>query len=330
MSAVTIPRQDEDLAHALDREPIVRHFLPPTGVGEALSAGFLRGTLKALLKPVLRKGIPLSVQRGVLHGLSLTMLPAGGVDIQQVKIGLVPAERIKPRGLKPMHAVLYLHGGAFCTGSPRSHRSLTTRFARYAQAEVLVPDYRRIPEHVFPAQIEDCVAAYRSLLQDGWRPEQISIAGDSAGGTLTLQVCLAARLQGLPMPSSMVMMSPAVDMSLNSRSARERAHRDPLINVSWGQQAIGWLEVPPGHPLAHPQEADLAGLPPMLVQVGEDEVLFDDSEWLARGAARQGGHAELEIYLKRWHVFPIHAGLLPSATAALRRQIDFMRQHWQV
>ncbi|WP_374319123.1 alpha/beta hydrolase [Aquabacterium sp.] len=330
MSAVTVPNTDEQLHAGALAEPVIRHFLPPTGAGEAIGAAVLRTTLRALLKPVLRLGVPLSIQRGVLHALSVTMLQAGGVEVRKEQLGPIMVERIRPKGIKPRQAVLYLHGGAFCTGSPRSHRSLTTRFARYGQAEVLVPDYRRIPEHAFPTQIEDCLMAYKSLLKAGWKPEQIAIAGDSAGGTLTLQVCLAARLQGLPMPACMVMMSPAIDMSLSSRSATERAAVDPLINVSWGRQAISWLKVPAGHPLAHPSESDLAGLPPMLVQVGEDEVLFDDAHWIAHGAAKMGGHAELEIYLKRWHVFPIHAGALPSATAALGRQIDFMRRHWRV
>ncbi len=322
--------QRQSVSHPADVvEPIVRHFLPPAGLREVVTAQFLRLSLHLLFKPVMRPPWPLFVQRGVLHGLSVVMPGASGVTIRHELIGRMPVERITPKGSQPRHAVLYLHGGAFCTGSPRSHRSITTRLAKLTRAEVLVPHYRRVPEHPFPAQIEDTVTAYAQLLKDGYKPEYIAIVGDSAGCTLTFMATMALRRAGLPLPAVLVMMSPAVDMSLTSRSAQERADRDPMINLSWGRQAMAWYRVQHDHPLGNPMAQDLSDLPPALIQVGDDEVLFDDAHWVAHAAGQAGRHVELEIYLKRWHVFQVHAGVLPSSTAALRRQAEFIRHHWR-
>ena len=131
------------------------------------------------------------------------------------------AERITPKANpKPRHALLYLHGGAFCAGSPRSHRSITSRLSRMADCEVLAIHYRRVPEYPFPAQIEDGVAAYRRLLADGYAPERIAIAGDSAGGSLTLLVPLALKQQGLPQPAALVLMSPLTDTAASRLTRR--------------------------------------------------------------------------------------------------------------
>ena len=230
---------------------------------------------------------------------------------------------------QPRHAILYMHGGAFCVGSPRTHRSITTRLAALTGALVLVPHYRRTPEHQFPAQIDDGVLAYRQLLAEGFAPERIAIAGDSAGGNLTYMLSAALRQQGLPQPGVLVMLSPVVSTDLASlESAHTRAHRDPMIRPAWGQQVLGWYNAPHDHPLGTPKAMDLSDMPPSLIQVGEDEVLHDDAHWIVEAATRAGRHAELEIYLKRWHVFQSHAGLLPSSDQALQRQADFMKRHW--
>jgi len=224
--------------------------------------------------------------------------------------------------------MLYLHGGAFCAGSPRSHRSITTRLSRMADCEVLAIHYRRVPEHPFPAQIEDSVAGYKALLERGYRPEHIAVGGDSAGGTLTLLVFKALELAGLPTPKCLVMMSPAFDAKLNSDSVKKYKKLDPMINIEWGMQGFAWYRPQHDHPLAFPKRQDLSTLPPTLVQVGEIEVLHDDSVWLLHAAKRFDRPVELEVYKGRWHVFQIHAGLMPSATQALARQAAFMKLHW--
>lgn len=317
------------------RAPIVRQYTPPAGMQEAVMAALMRLTIRFSLKPFLGPPWPVGIMRAALALGGGLMPPTGGVTVTKTHVagpaGQVPVERIVSRGAgKPRHAVLYLHGGAFCTGSPRTHRSITTRLARFTGAEVMVPDYRLVPEHPFPAPIDDCIAAYERLLADGYAPERIAVAGDSAGGTLTLWTALSTRLRGLPQPGVLVMISPLTDPALTARSITERASRDPMIRMSWGRQAAEWLQVPHDHPLATPTDQDLTGMPPLLVQVGEDEVLYDDSTLVTHKWAAAGSHAELERHDKRWHVFQSQAGLMPGSTAALRRQAEFMKRHWAV
>jgi acetyl esterase/lipase len=154
------------------------------------------------------------------------------------------------------------------------------------------------------------------------------MGGDSAGGTLTLLLFKALELEGLPTPQCLVMMSPAFDAKLNSDSVKRYKKLDPMINIEWGMQGFAWYRPRHDHPLAFPKRQDHSTLPPTLVQVGEIEVLHDDSVWLLHAAKRFERPVELEVYKGRWHVFQIHAGLMPSATKALERQAAFMKKHW--
>lgn len=311
--------------------PIQRTYEPVPGLQESIVSTLMRASLRFLFKPVIKPPMPVGLQRAVLHMLSVSMPPGGGVKVEHVKVGNMTAERITPKATpKPKHALLYLHGGAFCAGSPRSHRSITTRLSRLANCEVLAIHYRRVPEHPFPAQIEDSVEGFKDLLKRGYKPENIAVAGDSAGGTLTLLVFKALELEGLPTPKCLVMMSPAFDAKLNSDSVKKYKKLDPMINIEWGMQGFAWYRPRHDHTLAFPKRQDLSTLPPTLVQVGEIEVLHDDSVWLLHASKRFDRHVELEVYKDRWHVFQIHAGLMPSATKALERQAAFMKQHWGV
>ncbi len=314
---------------AATSEPVIREYPPLPGALEGITAALMRFSLRVFFKSVMKPPTPLFLQRGILHTLSVLMPPALGVKVEQVRVGQITAERLTPKGLdKPKHAILYIHGGAFCAGSPRSHRSITSRLAKFAQAQVLAIHYRRVPEHPFPAQIDDAVAGYKQLVKDGFKPEHIAVAGDSAGGTLTLLVTKALELEGVAGPKCLVMMSPAFDAKLDSRSVKENKQLDPMINIEWGIQGFMWYRPRNDHPLAHPKRLNLSTLPPTLVQVGEHEVLYDDSVWLVNACKRFDREVELEIYLKRWHVFQIHAGIMPSATLALQRQATFMKQQW--
>ena len=309
--------------------PVQRTYEPVPGLRERVMSALMRTSRRLMFKPVIKPPMPVGLQRAVLHTLSVSMPPGGGVKVEHIRIGNMAAERITPKATpKPKHAMLYLHGGAFCAGSPRSHRSITTRLSRMADCEVLAIHYRRVPEHPFPAQIEDSVAGYKALLERGYRPEHIAVGGDSAGGTLTLLVFKALELAGLPTPKCLVMMSPAFDAKLNSDSVKKYKKLDPMINIEWGMQGFAWYRPQHDHPLAFPKRQDLSTLPPTLVQVGEIEVLHDDSVWLLHAAKRFDRPVELEVYKGRWHVFQIHAGLMPSATQALARQAAFMKLHW--
>jgi monoterpene epsilon-lactone hydrolase len=310
-------------------EPVIREYPPLPGMLETVTAATMRFSLRALFKSVMKPPLPPQLQRGVLHMLSVVMPGTTGVKVEKTTVGNMTAERLTPKGLdKPRHAILYLHGGAFVAGSPRSHRSITSRLAKFANCQVLAIHYRRVPEAPFPAQIDDSVTGYKQLLKDGFRPENIAIAGDSAGGTLTLLVTKALELADIPGPKCLVMMSPAFDAKLDSQSVKKNRQLDPMINIEWGRQGFAWYRPQNDHPLAHPKRQNLSTLPPTLVQVGEHEVLYDDSVWLAHASSRFNRKVELEVYLKRWHVFQIHAGIMPSATLALQRQAAFLKKQW--
>lgn len=310
--------------------PIIRQYLPPKGAKESLMGALLRGALIVGLKPFLGPPWNVATQRAALHIGSVVMPQDGRARVVKDRIGALEVERVTAKAVpQPRHAIVYMHGGAFCVGSPRTHRSITTRLAALTGALVLVPHYRRTPEHPFPAQIEDGVAAYKQLLAEGFAPERIGIAGDSAGGNLTYMLSAALRQQGLPQPAVLVMMSPVVSTEFDPNgSAVTRAHRDPMIRPAWAHQVLDWYNAPADHPLGTPKAIDLSEMPPSLIQVGEDEVLYDDSQWIVEAATRAGRHAELEIYLKRWHVFQSHAGLLPSSDQALQRQAEFFKRYW--
>lgn len=311
--------------------PVVRSYQPPAGLQESLMAAIMRAALKVSLKPFLGPPWPFSVQRMALSLGSALMPQDGRSQVRADRIGQIPLERVtaKSASTKPRHAILYLHGGAFVAGSPRTHRSITRYLAAETGALVLVPDYRLAPEAVFPAQLDDCVACYRQLLKEGFSPDRIAIAGDSAGGNLTFMTAVAAMKAGMPAPASLVMMSPAFSLHpLPDSTYEQRKDRDPMIRLAWGELVEGALKVPPGHPFADPLAQDMSRLPPSLVQVGDDEVLYDNAVWFSNKATAAGRTTELEIYLKRWHVFQAHAALMPSSLMALARQVEFMKRHW--
>jgi acetyl esterase/lipase len=293
-------------------------------------AAILRAALRVTLKPFLGPPWPFAVQRLSLSMGSSMMPQDGRAQVQADKVAHIPVERVMAKSAgKPRHAILYLHGGAFVAGSPRTHRSITRRLAAETGALVLAPHYRLAPEFPFPAQLDDCVACYRQLLKEGFAPERISIAGDSAGGNLTFMTTVAAMKAGMPAPASLVMMSPAFSLApLPNSTHEQRIARDPMIRLAWGEVVVDALKIPADHPLADPLVQDMSNLPPSLVQVGEDEVLYDNAVWLVENAAAAGRTAELEVYLKRWHVFQAHASLLPSSIKALDRQVEFMKRHW--
>jgi monoterpene epsilon-lactone hydrolase len=312
-------------------QPVIRRYQPPQGLRESLTAAIMRIALRVSLKPFLGPPFPFAVQRAVLELGSALMPQDGRAQVKADMVDHIPVERVTPKGAskKPRHAILYLHGGAFVAGSPRTHRSMTRRLSAVTRALVLAPHYRLAPEAPFPAQLDDCVSCYRQLLKEGFSPGHIAIAGDSAGGNLAFMTAIASMKAGMPAPSCIVLMSPAFSLHpLPHTTAYEREPRDPMIRLAWADQVEAALNAPKDHPLANPMAQDLSRLPPSLIQVGEDEVLYDNATWLVEAATAAGRTSELEVYLKRWHVFQAHAGLMPSSVKALDRQAEFMMRHW--
>jgi phosphinothricin tripeptide acetyl hydrolase len=229
------------------------------------------------------------------------------------------AEWLEPPAARAGAAVVYFHGGGYVIGSPCSHRHLAAAIARAARAAVLLPDYRLAPEHPFPAAVDDAVAAYRWLLDRGHAPERTLFAGDSAGGGLTVAALLAVRDRGLPRPAAGVCISPWVDLTLSGASYGTRAASDPIVTrdgvLEMARAYLG--PTPATTPLASPLFADLAGLPPLLIQVGSEEVLLDDSVVLAERAKAAGVDATLQIWPDMIHVWHWFLPMLDEAQAAV-------------
>ena len=259
-----------------------------------------------------------------------TMLPLPpDLKCEPVDAGGVKAGWISTPGTDARRVVLYLHGGGYTMGSINTHRDLAQRLSRATAARVLLIDYRLAPEHPHPAAVEDAVAAYRWLLGAGVRPADLVVAGDSAGGGLTVAMLVAARDQKLPMPAAAVCLSPWVDLegigeSMHTKAAADpMVQRDPLLKMAAhylaGQNART--------PLAAPLYADLRGLPPLLIQVGTAETLLDDAVRLAEKARSAGVRVTLDPWEDMIHVWQAFAMMLPEGQQAIDRIGEFVRQH---
>lgn len=301
-----------------------RVLAQPSGGWASLAHHLVRGLLRVAFQPLIGPPFAPRWQRAVARALSAGM-PAVAARRTQVAAtsACPPLEVVHPDVPASHGAILYLHGGAFCLGSPATHRSLTTRLAQATGMAVHVPDYRLAPEHPFPAGIDDVWQAYQHLLRSGHAPHQIVVAGDSAGGMLALSLALRLRAAGQPSPVALLLLSPLTDPSFSGDSLRTRRQADPMLREGWLRQAASWYQCLPGQPDHTPLRASLAGLPPMCVQVGLDEILLDDAVRLAAQAQAQGVPCELEIHEGGWHVFPLQAFFLPGSRHAIGRLAAF-------
>ena len=249
------------------------------------------------------------------------------VAIQPVKAPQRPAEWLAPPGVTPDTVVLYFHGGGYVIGSPRSHRHLAAAIARAAGTAALLLDYRLAPEHPFPAALDDAVAAYRWLLGRGIAPERVVLAGDSAGGGLTVAALIALRERGLPRPAGGVCISPWVDLTCSGASYETKAATDPIVTLD-GVASLAQAYVGRGDlkaPLVSPLYADLRNLPPLLVQVGSEEVLLDDARGLAERARAAGVHVTLEEWPAMIHVWHWFLPMLDEADQGIAVIGNFVR-----
>ena len=243
-------------------------------------------------------------------------LPEGATRADFAKDGLGLCH-IGVAGARNDRGVLYLHGGGYVLGSLDTHAELMARFAASCRAPVLGVDYRLAPEHPYPAAVEDAVASFERLIAQGIAPESIVIAGDSAGAGLALACMLALKDSGKPMPAGAVLLSPWSDLTASGDSLKSRADLDPMISPELLQPMADTYvgEANAADPLISPLFGDLAGLPPLLIQVGDHEVLLDDSTRLAKAAEAAGVEVELEIFDGGFHVFQNQPQLPESARA---------------
>ena len=274
-------------------------------------------------------GAPIEQRRAAFAAITTFFPVPQDVKAEPVDAGGIPAEWIAAPGADADRVIYYLHGGGYAIGSVNTHREMISRLSRAAGARALAIDYRLSPEHPFPAAIEDATTAYRWLLSTGLDPARIVIAGDSAGGGLTVATLVSLRDAGDPLPAAAVCLSPWVDMEGTGDSMTTQAEADPMINredVLEGARA--YLNgAGPRTPLASPIHADLSGLPPLLIHVGTAEVLLDDSTRLAARARSAGVDVTLEPWEDMIHVFQFFSSMLPEAQQAIGRIGQFVRQH---
>jgi epsilon-lactone hydrolase len=292
-----------------------------------------RENLEAVLR---RSAFPVDIdvneQRRLLRELiSVQPLPAD-VTVTAAALGGVPTAEITIDGIEPRHVVLYFHGGVYVLGDAFLAADLASQVGRRARAKVISVDYRLAPEHPYPAAVDDALAAYEALLQNGTAPSDIAFAGESAGGGLAIATLVNARDHGLPLPAAAYVMSPYADLTLAGTTMRTKHEVDPLLSrenlqpritdYTAGQDAASGL--------ISPIFADLSGLPPLIIQAGTHEVLLDDAVRLAGQAATADVEVTLDITPGVPHVFQAYYAILDEAAAALDRAGQLLSTHLAV
>jgi acetyl esterase/lipase len=246
---------------------------------------------------------------------------------ESAQVGSIPGEWITHRTIPATATLLYLHGGGYFACSPRTHRAATSFFAARG-FRVFAPDYRLAPEHRFPAGIEDAVTAYRGLLASGIDARQIAVSGDSAGGGLSLALVLSLRDRGLPLPGALALFSPVTDMSASGNSIRANSKRCAMFSSELFPRGAQFYLGDQDRltPLASPLFAKLEGLPPMLIHVGLNETLLDDSVRFAERAKTAG----IDVTLRQWptvpHVWQLMHALVPEGRESLNEAATFLHQ----
>ncbi|MEZ0151861.1 MAG: alpha/beta hydrolase [Candidatus Reddybacter sp.] len=293
----------------------------------SLRSQILAPIMRMTMKKKLGKSGDPAKEREFLDKMSgmTSRRPLGKYDV----VGGVPGEWQQATLGSSDNVILYLHGGAFVIGSPASHRDMVGAIADAAQARAFIVDYRLAPETLFPGAVEDAVAAYKGLLANGEKAEKIIIAGDSAGGGLTMSTLVALRDEGIELPAGAVCISPWADLTFTGDSMIVKDKVDAMLSrdsLSWfaglylaGQDAAD--------PKASPIFADLSGLPPLLIQVGSNEVLLDDAIRLNKAMKKAGGDATLEVWDGQMHVWHLMATIVPEGKHAVNVIGSFVKTH---
>ncbi|KAA9005873.1 alpha/beta hydrolase [Paenibacillus spiritus] len=285
---------------------------------------------KSLRQPRPAKPRSLEEMRADFAAMMAAMSVPGDVRTAPTTLGKRPAVRVEPEQEARPGLILYFHGGSYIMGSPYTAMSLTASLVSRTRVPSLSLDYRLAPEHPFPAALDDALEAYRELLHNGMEASSIVFAGDSAGGGIAVSACLMARAAGLPLPAAVVMFSPGLDRTHSGDSIDSKVGLDPFFT----RESFAWTDQlylagqDPTHELASPARfADLAGFPPLLLQVGTNELLLDDSTQLADRARAAGVDVILDVTAGVPHVFQAFTGILDEADQALDRAALFIAQH---
>ncbi len=271
-------------------------------------------------------GAPPAEARASFDALVSVIPVEDGFTFTEDHLGGIPDLVITGEGQSDKAALLYLHGGGYVVGSAHGYRGLAARLGRAAGVVAHAIDYRLAPENPMPAAVDDAVAAYKALVASGIAPSRIVIAGDSAGGGLTLATLVALRDAGEPLPAAGFLISPWADLDGDGASMKSKAAEDPsLTEQALHNCAAHYAGTDTRNPVASPIHADLSGLPPLLIQVGSAEILYDDAIRVARAAGAVGTKVTLEVWPKMIHVWHAFAFLLTDGREAIEGAGAFMR-----
>ncbi|MEB2858791.1 alpha/beta hydrolase [Pseudomonas atacamensis] len=281
------------------------------------------------LVPVL-KGIDTTTKMSDIRDAYAKMLgqnqPPAGVRFEAVDMGGVPATLVTPDELKTDAVLMYIHGGAYIVGRPDGYHGIGGNYAKMLGARVYMPDYRLAPEHQFPAPIDDTLRAYEWLLEQNIAASKIAFAGESAGGAMVVSVMVAAKSKGLPLPAVGSSISPWANLEHTGASMSNREGLDPLNSKAvldiLARAFLG--DTLANHPLASPVFADVTGLPPILVQIGENELMLSDAMRLANHLADNRVRVNLEVWPGMFHAWHFYAGMLAEGQQALESSVRFI------
>ena len=244
----------------------------------------------------------------------------------------LPAEWITPKYSKADRVLLYLHGGGYATGSIRTHRALTSQIAIHGQIKALAIDYKLAPEYKYPTQLNQCIEAYKYLLEQGYKPENIAIGGESAGGGLTAALLLYIKDNVLPMPACAILMSPWLDLTASGSTMKTNKHKDPMVPQKgiplWASNYAGADHLT--DPYASPLFGDLSDLCPVYIQVGECEILLSDSTRFADKAQAVGVEVTLEVWPNMFHAWQGFWMVIPEGKAAIKKLGHFLQNKLQI
>ncbi len=273
-----------------------------------------------------RRERPIEERRARIDRMGAAIPVPGGVAVEPVRAADLPAEWLIPDGSAADEVILYLHGGAYSAGSCASHRGAVAHIAKASGIRILMPEYRLAPEHPFPAAVDDAVAVYRWVLERGIRPSKIVLAGDSAGGGLAMSLLVSLRDEGVALPGAAALVSAWTDLAATGESLNTRRREDPWFDADAiaPMARVYYQDADPRNPLVSPLYARLDGLPPLMLQVGDHEVLLSDSTRLAEKARGAGVDVTLRVWPGMWHVWHFFVGRMPEARQAILEMAAFI------
>jgi epsilon-lactone hydrolase len=291
---------------------------------------FLKGALNILSLPMYWKLPPVNHLRSLLETTTMAATLPWGVTFKKLEFDLFGAEWLMPNVVNENRVLLYLHGGGYVIGSAHTHRALAGKIAKGIEACCLLIDYRKAPENPFPAALDDALEAYRYLLSKGYKPENIVLAGDSAGGGLAIALQYELRDFQIPLPGCIILLSPYLDLTGSGLSRAKNAKNDRFLDVfemrRWAEMYADDHDF--SDPLISPLFGDLSGLPPVLVQASRSEVLYDDSVRFVKRAKEAGIKVTFQQWnglIHWWHMF----GSMPEAKEAIEKVIRFINHNYK-